>query len=166
VSTISQRIERLRVRVTTLDGRVSAELFDRQVMITMGRGYYREASERSLANTLTSLARLLSVAHARECRAIIGQEGGESITARNAFDPLDAEYLQQLGGIVARGSAAGGRIRAHVRGMSDWSVEIDPGTLNELSEPAFLAETQGLAGEIISDYLNQAQALRWLVYAD
>src|SRR5262245_11349524 len=72
---ITERVERMVVRVSSPSGSVSAQIHGRNdVQIFFALGYYQRAEEHDLESQLTQVARLLWAARMREYNAIITDE--------------------------------------------------------------------------------------------
>ena len=163
---LADRLDDLRVRVIAPNGALSAELRGgEELRLEFQPGYYYQADEREIEPQLTALCRLLWVAQTRAFEKIIADEGGETLTAARAREAPDIEYFQRLEELVARGSSADGRVAVTAsRGMQDWTVKIQEGTLRALHEGEFATRAAEAAAAVIRDQFDQVLQLKQQVY--
>jgi hypothetical protein len=105
---LADRIDRMRVRASTPDGGITAELRDRdQLSLTFREGLYPLLDDAGLGRRLAVLANLLWVARTREYWRIYGDVTGDYSIGEDP--PADAR---------AAGEAAGGLIREQFAGLA------------------------------------------------
>ncbi len=163
---VGAQLADLRVRVTSPNGACSAELVGRsQIRLAFSGSFYYRTDERELEAQAEALCRLLWAARAREVDAIVTRAGGRTVTAEQARSPLDEEYYRRLDRLVASGRSPDGRIEVTASaGMRQWSVRIEDGTLQAVSEEEFIASAAHAADALIRDQLDQVMQLKAEVY--
>jgi hypothetical protein len=165
MNSYAERVADLRTHAKLPGGELSAELRgDGGLLLEWAPGYYYRADDREVAAKLESLARLLSAARMRRAAAFIRAEGGEIITGEHSSDPLDKEYFRRLTELLAEGFGCGRRIHLRTLGMRDWTVRIEPGTVQSLQEYQFTSGVAEAARCLWRDQLNQVGRLKEEVY--
>lgn len=150
---LADRVDSMRVRVSTPDGGLTAELRDRdQLSLTFRDGLYRLFDhEADLERRLTTLANLLRVARTREYERIYREVTGDSSGDEKPTTVRDLEWHAEREELEAVGSSSDGRITVRVTGMRRWQVSVRSGTLRALDERQFVAAVGEAAGALIRD---------------
>lgn len=163
---LSDRLDEVRVRASLTTGALVADLVHRdQVEIRFAQGYYRRATERELERHLEQLARLLCARRNAEYYAAWSELAGERITGERApIGHRDRDFVAARAELVAQGWSTDERVRIFVRGMSEWDVQIEPGTLDALTEAEFADAIREAAAALITDQLDQTRTLAAEIY--
>jgi hypothetical protein len=158
---LADRIDSMRVRASTPDGSITAELHDRdKLSLTFLQGWYDFCDDRDLERRLAVLANLLWVARTREYWRIFGDVAGHTVTGEDKpISPRDVDWREERDELVARGYSADGRIAVKAVGMRQWEVRIVPGTVRALNEHEFAEAAAQAAGELIQDQFAKIAAL-------
>lgn len=69
-----------------------------------------------------------------------------------------------VGALRARGESADGRVQVETRGMREWTVRIQPGTLRTLDEAEFAAAVREAAAGLIVDQREQIRDIAVRAY--
>lgn len=156
----------MRVRAATPDGAIEAELSGRtEVRFSFRPGYYERCTERDLERRLAGIAAVLWARRTRAYQEALSEAFEQPITGEDPpAGPRDLHYREMRDELVAHGRSADGRIAASVRGMRDWDVRIQDGTLRALDERAFRTAAAEVAGELIRDQFAQIARLKNMVY--
>ena len=163
---MADRLDAMRVRAATPDGAIEAELTGRSdVRFWFRPGFYERCTERDLERRLAGVASVLWARRMRAYYAALSEAYEQPITGEDPpGGPRDLHYREMRDELVARGRSADGRIAASVRGMRDWDIRIQDGTLRALDEHAFLTAAGVVAGELIRDQFTQIARLKNTVY--
>jgi hypothetical protein len=159
---LADRVDGMRIRVSTPDGGLTAELHDRdQLSLTFRDGLYRLFDhEADLERRLSTLATLLWVARTREYARIYSDVTGDDSTGEDKpMGVRDVEWRVEREDLEATGSSSDGRIAVRVKGMREWRVTIRAGTLRALDEKQFVAAVGEAAGGLIRDQFAKLVAL-------
>ncbi len=162
MGTLAGQLAELRVVATVPGSGLRGELTGRsQLHVELPEDAYASADERILSAHLATLARLLWVAWIRETEAVIRAADGapEPVEESNR---AGAQFAQALGGLVATGQSADGRVRVRTLGMRQWHVEIEPGSLRELAESQFTRGVAQAAAALVADQDRLVARLRFL----
>ncbi|MGA5305434.1 hypothetical protein ACPCHT_36430 [Nucisporomicrobium flavum] len=150
---LADRVDSMRVRVSTPDGAITAELYDRsKLTLTFLQGWYDLCDDSDLERRLATLAQLLWVARTREYWRTFSDVAGETVTGEDTpVSARDLDWRAERDELVARGYSPDGRIAVKAVGMRQWEVHISPGTVRALSEHEFAEAAAQAAGELIND---------------
>jgi len=159
----ADRLQHVRVRVTSPNGAVSAELLaGSEFRLSFSRNYCHRTAERELEEQCAQLCRLMWVAQTREVERIIADSGGQALAAAGS---RDLEYLRRRGEIVAEGRSSDGRVEVTAsQGMRHWTVSIRDGTLRALAEDEFIARAAEAAAAVIRDQTDKVILLKRRAY--
>lgn len=165
---LADQIDAMRVRASTPDGGITAELRDRdQLTFIFREGLYDLCDDGDLERRLALLANLLWVARTREYWRVFGEVTGDYSTGGDKpVSARDADWRTERDELVATGSSADGRIKVRAVGMRRWEVNIRPGTVRALDERQFALAASQAAGELIRDQLAKVAALSHKYYGD
>jgi hypothetical protein len=165
---LADRIDRMRVRASTPDGGITAELRDRdQLSLTFREGLYPLLDDAELGRRLAVLANLLWVARTREYWRIYGDVTGDYSTGEDPpADARDLAWRDERDELVATGSSAGGHITVRVIGMRRWRVTVGAGTVRALDELQFTRAAGEAAGGLIREQFAGLAALSHRHYGD
>jgi hypothetical protein len=165
---LADRIHVMRVRASTPDGGITAELRDRdEVSLAFREGLYDLCDDGDLERRLAALANLLWVARTREYWRVFGEVTGDYSTGEDKpLTARDADWRTERDALVATGSSAGGRIKVRAIGMRRWEVNIRPGTVRTMDERQFALAAGQAAGELIRDQFAKVAALSHKYYGD
>ncbi|NUO57361.1 MAG: hypothetical protein HOV71_00815 [Hamadaea sp.] len=158
---VSERLDRMVVTASTPDGAIAAELFDRDQVRLSFPGGYRWLDESRLPGQLEALARVLWARRMREYFEIMSEDEDVPITAEP--EPVTAgqwEFVERRAQIVARGESPDGRIAVSVRGMQEWTVRVQPGTLREYAEEEFAEAIRSVVTRLLDDQFRQITELK------
>jgi hypothetical protein len=151
VGELADRLGALRVRAQLPDGSLAAELTGRgEVRLTV-RDYAR-LTEPELSRRIAQLARLLWARRMGEYFRIRSEVTGQRVTRESpALGRRDQEFEAARDDLVVRGRSADGRVEVQTRGMREWTVRIQPGTLRALTETQFAVGVGEAAAGLIAD---------------
>lgn len=163
---LSDRLDGMRIRASSPDGAVTAELHDRtQVDISFVPGSYRDYDETTLEQQLVGLGRRLWVGRMKEYYAAVSEAFGETITKEaRPVGRRDVAFHKARDELIAEGRSADGRVHLQVRGMRSWTVRITNGTLHTLTEDAFAARVHEAAAALIGDQFAKVRELKLEIY--
>lgn len=163
---LADRMDALRVRVSSPDGKMTAELSGRsRIDLTLSRDAYLRYSEATLETQLIAMARLLWAGRTREYFAALSEALGQTVTREERpIGRQDIAFHEGRDALTAQGRSTDGRVRVQVRGMRDWDVRILPGTVRSLREPEFADRVREAAHDLIQDQFRQVGRLRQEVY--
>jgi hypothetical protein len=157
VATIGEYLENMVVTKTSPDERIHARVSnDLNVEIWFEPGAYQWYDESTLSHQLARLAVTTWVEYHRGRSEAYRQSQGLSYeeladAERPTDDPHRRRYEEELNQIEGEGVSAAGTVRVRTRGMMQWTVEIQPGTVGRLSEEAFLAELHSAMKSLLAD---------------
>ena len=162
---ITERVERMLVRVQSPSGSVSAELHGNDdVRVWFAPGFYQRADRHEMQTQLEQAARLLWAARVTEYQRILSDEYEQPMAERSPVGRLDTEFSQRREALVAQGESDDGHIAITVRGMRDWRVELTADALRALREDEFTAGVVFAARKLIADQLAKILQLRVSTY--
>lgn len=163
---LADRVQAMRVRASTPDGMMTAELRNgSEVALSLVPGWYDNCHESDLERQLTRLGSLLWVARTREYWATVSNITGEHVAGEDRpISPRDVEFTEARETVVARGRSTDGHVTLSVEGMRRWTVTIAPGTVRGLSERDFVNAVRQAASGLIQDQLAQITALKYRIY--
>jgi hypothetical protein len=163
---LADRLARMRIRASLPSGELSVEFSgERGVDLSFAPGRYERLDERELERHLSTLARLLRVAQAREYYATVSQVLGQPITREfPALTPRDVAYDRARAELVAEGCSADGRVGVVVQGMTTWTVRIADGTLRSLGEREFGEQVRQAGAELLRDQVAKIEVLKAQIY--
>ncbi|GAA2471298.1 hypothetical protein [Winogradskya humida] len=158
---LADRIQAMRVRASTPDGSITADLTDRdRLTLHFPQGFYELCTESDLERRLTHLASLLWVARTREYWRTFSDHTGQQITGEDTpISARDIDWRTERDEIIARGYSPDGRIAVKAVGMRQWQVDIAPGTVRALDERQFTAAVAQAATELVQDQFAKIAAL-------
>ncbi|GAA4951425.1 YbaB/EbfC family nucleoid-associated protein [Actinoplanes utahensis] len=151
------RLRGMTVTGTSPDGQIRATVSgDMRLELRLRPGAYDQADERGLSRQLAGLGATTWVAWERERREIYRRYQGLSTEEAEADrrTPRDSRYrLFEEGLRRLECQALSPSEVLHVRtvGMTEWHVDIEPGTLRRLREPEFVQEVVSAFGGLIQD---------------
>lgn len=159
-------IDAIRVRASSSDGAVSAELSGRtRVTLSVEPGWYRRCTERDLERRLAALAERLWAARTREYWRVLSRNADQPITGEpRPIGTRAVAYRAARDALVARGRSADGRVSVAVEGMRRWTVHVQPGTVRALDEAGFAAAAGAAAADLIRDQYRKIAVLKREVY--
>jgi len=166
MSDLRDQIQSIRVRASSPDGAISAELAGRtQIALSFARGWYDRCDEGDLERKLGALATLLWTARMRRYWEVRSQDAGERITGEpKPISPRAVAYREARAALVAHGRSADGRVTVSVEGMRQWTVRVQRGTARALDEHEFAAAAGQAAAELIQDQYRKIAALKLKIY--
>src|SRR5689334_16390717 len=104
------RLDRMRVRASTNNGAVTAELHGTdRVRLEFATGYYRRLDHGQLESALASLGRALWAARLRGYQTVVEDSGGQVLGRQQLTGSRDREFIQQIDALVALGRSPDGR---------------------------------------------------------
>jgi hypothetical protein len=165
VTDLAPQLSGMRVRASTPDGRLTAELVGRsELLLSFDGSYYYRTDERDLETQGATLCRLLWAGYVREFTRIIADAGGTAVDPHAAGDPKDIEYFQRLSTLTAHGDCGDGHLELTANGMRNFDVRISDGTLGLLSEEQFTQCASRATQRLIDDQLDQVLRMRMRLY--
>ncbi|MEU4426100.1 hypothetical protein AB0F81_36230 [Actinoplanes sp. NPDC024001] len=167
MTSLREQLDDLRVRATTPDGAMTAELHGRSALrLTFARGWYDRSTDDEVTRKLTALAGRLWVARTREYWRILGAESGEYLTGEDrALGTRADAYREGRNALVAEGRSENGRVTIRVSGMRSWTVDVIPGTIHTCDEHEFAAMVEQAGAELIRDQYRKIARLKGEIYA-
>ena len=165
---LADRVDGMRVRVTTADGGITAELHDRdQLALTFREGLYPLFDDGELERRLATVATQLWAARTREYWRIFGDVTGDYSTGEDKpVTARDTEWRAERDELEATGSSADGRVTVRVAGLRRWQVTLRPGTVRALDEGQFALAVGEAAGGVIRDQFTKLAELSGKHYGD
>jgi hypothetical protein len=166
VSTLSDRLDDMRVRASVPGVDLAAELRERtRLRLMFGPGVYQWLTDSDLERHLTSLARLMFAGWARERLRVVQDAFPAKIIQGDVLETWeDRAYDEARRELVARGESADGAVALQARGMREWRVQIAAGTARRLSETEFTARAGEAATAFIRDQINQTRQLKQRIF--
>jgi hypothetical protein len=162
---ITERVERMAVRVEAPSRSVSAELRGRNdIIVSFAPGFYQRAGEHEMQAQLEQVGRLLWASWMREYQRIVSDEHGQTYEESRPLSHLDYEFIDKRANLVAEGRSGDGRIQISVRGMQDWKVRVAPGALSAMREDEFAAQVAVAAQGLIDDQRTKIRELKVTTY--
>jgi hypothetical protein len=164
VGELADRLDALRVRAALPDGSLTAELTGRDD-VTLTIRDYAQLTEPDLSRRLAQLARLLWARRMAEYFRVRSDVTGQPVTHESpALGRQDREFQAARDDLHAHGQSADGRIQVEARGMREWTVRIQPGTLRTLDETEFVAAVREAAAALIADQREQIRDIAVRTY--
>ncbi|WP_199512223.1 hypothetical protein [Nucisporomicrobium flavum] len=165
---LADRVDSMRVSVSTPDGGLTAELRDRdQLSLTFRDGLYQLLDDADLGRRLAVLAQLLWVARTREYWRIYGDVTGDYSTGEDKpISERDIAWKTERDNLEVTGSSADGRVTVRCVGMRQWQVTVRPGTVRALDEHQFSIAAGEAAGALIRDQFAALAALSNKYYGE
>ena len=159
---LADRLDRMRIRVTSPNGKITAELYDRTaVRLSFAPGSYRWYSERTMERQLAGLGRVLWANRMKGYYQALSEAFGATVTRESTpVTQRDLAYAAARDTLVAEGRSPDGQIRITVRGMREWTIRITDGTLDALPERRFAAGVEQAASELILDQFAKVRQLK------
>lgn len=157
MTSIGEYLDRMVVTGHSPDERIHARVSNyRHVEVWFDPGAYERYDEETLSHQLARLGVTTWVAYHRArseaYRMSQGLTRDELAAAeRPSADPHRRRYEEELNAVEGEGVSAGGSVRIRTRGMLQWTVDIEPGTLRRLDETAFRAELHSAMTSLIRD---------------
>jgi hypothetical protein len=169
MSDLIDRLRALHLHASAPSGGVHAELLgDTEITVYLSTGFYRETTETEIARRLEQLGKLLWAQRMRAYREVAEVPGGGLLLADPDpdVDRRDARFVDERGSLVAQGFSPDGHVTIEVRGMSEWTVSLTPGTLRMLDEATFTRAVEIAAARMINDQFMKTLQLKAQVYGD
>lgn len=158
---LAERLDAIRVQVRAPGTEIEAELRRRSgVTLSFGESVYEFIDESALERALAGTARLLWVGWQRQYRTAI-EETNLNI---DADDLRDSNFFADRAEVGAVGTSTDERITITAVGMENFSVEISPGTVREISEDQFTASVSEAATRLIEDFQAKVDDLKKRYY--
>ncbi|GLZ78124.1 hypothetical protein Afil01_29310 [Actinorhabdospora filicis] len=162
MTTLSERLESLAIRVTSPDNRIRATLrAGRSIECEFRPGAYDEYRQGDLEHQLGRLATLAWTGYQRGYQLAVAEATGTRPSGeQQSWDPNRRRYREALDASQHEGISPERWIRVRCTGMSHWTVDLRTGYHAALPEPRFLTELSSAAGEIIRDRRLRAARLK------
>jgi hypothetical protein len=157
MASVREHLQNVAVTSASPDRCIHARVSNyRDVEVWFDPGAYRWYDESALGHQLARLGATTWVAYHRArseaYRLARGLSRDELAAAeRPSEDPRRRRYEQQLNEVEGEGVSAGGVVRVRTRGLTWWSVQIQPGTLHRAGEAAFLREVHSAVAALQAD---------------
>lgn len=133
--------------------------------VTFDSGYYARASTVDMETQLTRAARLLFIERTRAMYAGLSTEVGERVEpGHDRLHRKAREYRERLDELTAQGASPGGDITLTGIGLGNFTVTVQPGTLDKLSEDEFRAAGAAAGVAFLDDYEDKIALLKYDVY--
>jgi hypothetical protein len=162
---ITERVERMVVRVEAPSRSVSAEMRGRDdIVVRFAPGFYQRAGTHEMQAQLEQLGRLLWAAWMREYQRIVSDEHQQTYQETRPVSQLDYEFLEKRANLVAEGRSGDGRIHIAVLGMQQWKVRVAPDAMSTMGEDEFAAQVAVAARELIGDQRAKIRELKVTTY--
>jgi len=158
---LQRRLDEAFFSVELPNGKVLGEVRgQRHVRVRLAPGHYEQVSTSKLSSELAQLARLLFARGLRE-REIAFRE----VTGRERAKPIrigrrGSAYQKALEELVAEGESDDGAVRVSSVGQQNFVVQIEPGTLDRLSQEQFEASCGQAADRLLLDTESKAARAR------
>ncbi|MFD0558246.1 hypothetical protein FB566_3545 [Stackebrandtia endophytica] len=140
---LRDRLDSLKVNVTSPDGQIKARLVGGDdLKIAFRPGAYKQYGERELEHQLERLAVLAWVGYRRGYFQAMSESSGESISEvqKPHWNAKRRRYTEAVAEMVAQGESQSGVIQAKSKGYAFWKVRIEDGTVDRMDEQQFLSE--------------------------
>ncbi len=119
----------------------------------------------ALETQLIAVARPLWAGRTKAYFAALSEALGQTVTREERpIGRRDIAFHEGRDALAAQGRSADGRVRVRVRGMRDWDVRLQPGTLRTLTEPECADRVREPAHDLIQDQFRKLSRLRQEVY--
>jgi hypothetical protein len=161
VADLAERLDGIRVHVRAPGTEIEAELRQRtDISLSFGESVYEFIDESALERALAGIARLLWAGWQRQYRAAI--EGTDLNI--DADDLRDSNFFADRAKVEAVGESSDKRITISAVGMENFSVHVKPGSVREISEGQFSANTAEAATKVIQDFQVKVDELKKRYY--
>jgi hypothetical protein len=161
---LSDRLDRVVVRETSPDGRITATQVHRsQITLQFLPGAYWRYDESMLEGQLTELAHSVRSSCRRTFYEAVSEVTGWSVTANETERELDGQtrrFREAQQALQVRVSSPGDWIIAEIQGLDRWHIRIKKGALRRLSEEQFIAEAMAALGELLAEFRDRDRELR------
>jgi hypothetical protein len=162
MTTLQERLDAIRIRVSFPGGEAHAELRDRtDVVVSFADGVYDNANERQLENYLSGLYRLLFAEWVRRQKEALAATGGW-IPATPS--PADEQFTATRDALEVEGRSPDRRVTIRSVGMREVDVEIADGTGAALREGEFVASVRAAGSAYAADVLAKVLAAKSRAY--
>ncbi len=162
---ITERVERMVVRVEAPSHSVSAEMHGRNdIIVTFAPGFYHRADTHEMQTQLEQLGRLLWASWMREYHRILSDEHQQTYQESRPVSQTDFEFFEKRANLVAEGRSGDGRIEIAVRGMQEWKVRVARDAMATMREDEFAAQVAVAARGLISDQQDKIRELKVTTY--
>lgn len=166
---LADRLDGMRLRVSTPDGDITADLWERdRLSLAFRKGVYGHLyDEVGLGRRLAVLAQLLWVARTREYWRIYRDvTGDDEVGEDQPAGERDHAWRTERDELVVTGSSLHGHVTVRAVGMRQWEVGIRRGTVQDLDEQQFSTAVGEAAGELIRHQFAEIAALSGKHYGD
>jgi hypothetical protein len=159
-------LDEMRVRVSSPDGRITAELHgEYAIRVSFAPLAYQSYTEAELEAELERSAPVVYAERTRSYYTALGAAHDTTVHGeRPALSIRDKEFDAARREILAQGRSHDGSVSITSRGLRSWSVSIEEGALDRLPESAFCSRLSQAVQELIVDQLAQVRALKDRVY--
>lgn len=158
---LSERLDRLTIKVNSPDGGLTAVLRERsRLSLSFQPGRFGDYTESTLEPQLARLAAFTWVGWQRGYAAALAEAGPQAAAGSSASDEAARRSLRERFDVVATGSAVGGAVRATTRGLREWKFELEPGCLHSLGEKGSAEAVEAAVCEAVIAYEVKAEALK------
>jgi hypothetical protein len=157
MASIGDYLDRMVIAVTSPDGNIRARVSNyTEVEVELDPRAFERYDEERLGHQLARLGGTTWVAYHRgrseAYKRSLELSAAELAEAEKpSEDPRRRAYEEELNNIEGEGVSTGRMVRIRTRGMTQWSVDIAPGTIRRLGRERFLAELQSAIKALLSD---------------
>lgn len=137
---VAEKIDAMVVKAPSPDHQILATLHNRSKLSLKFRSpeTYESYDEEGLEYQLGRLAGVLWARWQRAYTEVLESENMQVMTRSIATDEATREYLDGMFLVDVIGKSKDERIRAKTRGLREWKVRIEPGTVQQLDETEFI----------------------------
>lgn len=162
MSKYSDMMDRLDMTVQSPDKNIKARLTNRtRIAFTFRPETYPLYAEWTLSRQLAAVAQLLWVGRRRASlmarREALGDAAAD--TFEEPRNPEQAEFFRDRAEIEVSAVSQSGRIAASMTGWTRWHVEVQPRTVQELTEAQFCADAVSVFPPMLHEYQRQYRLL-------
>lgn len=162
METFGTMMSRLDLKVASPDRRIHGRIQGRDRIDIVFRGNaYREYTEDAMGAQLGGLFQLMWTGYRRATLMAMARTMGEASAeeGRHPTDPEDRDLFEERRTMKLAATSVRGFVKVRCVGWRDWSVRIEPGTCDDLTEEEFRTELLSLVPPLMDRYRHKSAEL-------
>lgn len=161
MTTLSDKIDNMTIRVTSPDGNIMAKLHNLySVRISFRPGSYPSYDADGLTSQLAALLTTVWETRRTTVRDLFADDGGLEPLREPHWDANRRRFREGLRNLRLRGASIGGLVKVRSTGMASFECRIKPGSLDSLTENQFVAEFNTALRALEADRRHQTAKLK------
>lgn len=163
---LADRLNTIRIQADTANGAITGELSHRtRVRVAFRPGVYDRCDPGELERQVENLARRLRANRMREYYAALSEALGETVTGEaKPISQRDVDFYRARDEMLVEGRSRDGRVTVALRGVRDFRVRLEPGTLQAHTEHQFADAVEEAADELLHSQREQIRELKLTIY--